>query len=198
MRILVPSYGRDGTATTMNLLPSAQAVVPEDGEACFMVDDDLLEVLKIKHGKMDDIEQTLEAFANLADEMGVYFGGFSIYSDPVKYAEYAPFSFTKPCYQCVYIRRDSELTYDEDLGRYEDADIYLQYMLKHRIVLRDNRYHFRFECNKDTTNKTQRGGIEHNESRHGLALDKLIRRWGDLIKQKDGRMNGVNQPIQGI
>ena len=235
MKILVPSYGRDGTASTMDILPSALIVVPESqreqyerhypgrviaipddqdgniskkrnamlellahGEACWMVDDDLQRVHRMKDGYVQDVEQVLESFTVLAEQLGAFYGGFSNTSDPVKYAEYAPFSLCKPSYGCVYIRRDSRITYDTDLGRHEDADIYLQYMNKHRRVIRDNRYYFQFECNKDTAKKTQRGGIEHNEEHYNPALDKLIHKWGDLIKVKNGKMNGTRQPISGI
>ncbi len=235
MRILVPSYGRDGTASTMDIMPSAMVVVPSSqaeqyerhypnrviaipddqdgniarkrnallnllapGEACWMIDDDLKRVHRIKDGYVKDVEQVLETFTVLLEQLGAYYGGFSNSSDPVKYAEYAPFSLCKPSYGCVYIRRDPGISYDVGLGRHEDADIYLQYMNKHRRVMRDNRYYFEFECNKDIAKKTQRGGIEHSEKHYNPALDKLISKWGDLIKIKNGKMNGVRQPIRGI
>ena len=169
----------------------------DEDEACFMVDDDLLSVDKIKHGKLSDVEQTMEVFSNLAEDAQAYFGGFSNYNDPGKMAEYAPLSFTKPSYGCVYIRNDSNIRYDESLGRHEDVDVYLQYMLEHRFVLRDNRYYFKFECNKDVSKKAQPGGIEGGELEHYSALIALRNKWGDLIKIKDGNMNGVHQPIKG-
>lgn len=30
------------------------------------------------------------------------------------------------------------------------------------------------------------------------SLNVLINRWGDLIKIKDGKMNGVKQPFKGV
>jgi len=234
IRILVPSYGRAGQASTMSILPSADIVVPEsqwdlyektypgrvltipdskDGniarkrnavldmlepdEPCFMVDDDLLNVDKIKHGKLADVQQMLESFSNAAQDAGAYYGGFSNYNDPGKMAEYAPFSLTKPSYGCVFIRNDPSIRYDESLGRHEDVDIYLQYMLKHRFVFRDNRYYFNFECNKDVAKRVQPGGIQGGDVEHRDALIALRKKWGGLIKLKDGRMNGVHQPIKG-
>ena len=146
---------------------------------------------------MSDVEQTLEVFGNVADEAGAFFGGFSIYNDPGKMAEYAPFSFTKPSYGCVYVRNDPEIRYDESLTRHEDVDIYLQYMLKHRMVFRDNRYFFKFQCNKDVAKKTQAGGIDGGDLAHDQALKSLRNKWGNLIKVKDGKMNGVHPPIPG-
>ena len=169
-------------------------------QACWMVDDDLKRVHRIKHGFVDDVEQLLETFANLADDMQLYFGGFSIYRDPVRCLEFAPFSLTKPSYACVYIRNDPAVRYDEHLANGEDVDIYLQYMLKHRMVFRDNRYFFEFACNQDIPNqkKTQVGGIEYDMQRQKQVLKRLIKKWGSqFINVKDGKMNGVRQPIRG-
>jgi len=235
MKILVPSYGRAGFASTMDLIPDAFIVVPEkqsndyekfypnrvwsiddtkDGSvpkkrnACldlvdedelfWMLDDDLQYVHKIKGEEVTEIIDILENHFYVMEQLNISFGGFALSHDPVKYAEYSPFSFTKPSWQCVAIRKHKNIRYDEELKRFEDADYYLQVMKEKKIVLRDNRYFFTFECNKDVSIKSQVGGIEGDDVFHAESLNVLINRWGDLIKMKDGKMNGVKQPFKGV
>ena len=234
MRILVPSYGRAGFASTMSLLPSAEIVVPasqyqeykkwhndrviyiddskdgniakkrnaildlvDDGELFWMLDDDLLKAEAIKHNEVNDIEQLLEAHYDLMQSAGASFGGFSIYQDPVKYAEYAPFSFTKPSYGAVCIRKMTGVSYDTELGRFEDVDYFLKTIHRGGSVLRDNRFYFTFQCNKDKKSN-QVGGIDGSELKYGESLNKLIKRWGSIIKVTDGKMMGINQPLIGV
>lgn len=238
MKVLVPSYKRAGTASTMDLISCATIVVPESqqaeyekaypdrviaiddkkdgsvakkrnavldlvrpGELLWMLDDDLICVDRIKSGQEFDIEQILENHANMMEDHNADFGGFSIYSDPVKYAEYAPFSLTKPSYGAVCIRNIG-VRYDEDLGRYEDADYFLKCLHAKSKVLRDNRYFFKFECNKDVQKNSKKnvqiGGIAGDETQYNNALEKLVKRWGSVIKIKDGKMNGVKVPIKGV
>lgn len=234
MRILVPSYGRAGFASTMVSMPTAQIVVPEsqsdeyerwysgrviaipdekdgnvakkrnailelvdDGELFWMCDDDFLKAEAIKHGLVDDVEQLLESHYDLMQSHNASFGGFSIYQDPVKYAEYAPFSFTKPSYGIVCVRKMLGVNYDTELGRFEDVDYFLKTIHKGGEVLRDNRFYFHFQCNKDKKSD-QVGGIDGDENDYRKALDKLIKRWGSVIKVKDGKMMGINQPLLGV
>ena len=165
-------------------------------ELIWMIDDDLIRIFKIKGDAIFEIEELLEAHWNLMEEMGICFGGFSIYSDPAKYAEYAPLSFTKPSYQCVAIRNIG-LRYDESLGRFEDVDMFLQIVHQKHMVLRDNRYFFEFECNKDKAVKKQVGGIEGNEAAYQDAMKRLVQKWGSVIKVKDGKVNGAKSPLKG-
>lgn len=234
MRILVPSYGRAGHASTMVLLPSAQIVVPEsqfddyerwykgrviaiddakdgnvakkrnailelidEGELFWMVDDDLLKAEAIKHGLVDDPEQLLESHYDLMQSANSSFGGFSIYQDPVKYTEYAPFSLTKPSYGIVCVRKIAGVNYDTDLGRFEDVDYFLKTIHKGGKVLRDNRFYFHFQCNKDKKSD-QVGGIDGNEADYRKSLDKIVTRWGSVIKIDEGKMMGINQPLIGV
>ncbi len=234
MRVLVPSYGRAGLATTMSLVDCAEIVVPhkqakeyeqaypgkvlvipdcedgniskkrnaclnllKEGELAWMLDDDLLSVDWIKHGKVDDIDQILESHHYLMESCDANFGGFSLTADPVKYFEYQPFSLTKPSYQAVCVRNIPTIRYDEELTRHEDADIFLQFLKHGGKVLRDNRYFFKFQCNADVAKVKQKGGIVGNEDAHQKALDKLVERWGECIKIKNGKMNGIKTPRSG-
>lgn len=169
----------------------------DDGELFWMVDDDLLKVEAIKHGLVEDPEQLLEAHFDLMQSHGANFGGFSIYQDPVKYAEYAPFSLTKPSYGIICTRKVNGVSYDEDLGRFEDVDYFLKLLHKGSKVLRDNRHYFHFQCNKDIKSD-QQGGIDGSEKDYQASLDKLIKRWGKLIKVDKGKMMGINQPLLGV
>jgi len=169
----------------------------DDGELFWMIDDDLLKVEAIKHGLVDDPEQLLESHYNLMESHNASFGGFSIYQDPVKYAEYQPFSFTKHSYQAVCIRKMPNVFYDNDLGRFEDADYFLKVIHKQGKVLRDNRFYFHFQCNKDVKSD-QIGGIVGTEKDYQEALNKLVKRWGNVIRVDKGKMMGINQPIKGI
>lgn len=239
MRILVASYGRAGHASTMDLVPSAQIVVPEsqgddyrhyygdrvitipdeldgnvakkrnacidmceEGELFWLLDDDLIEVQWIKHGAVSDIESVLfnhwALMSSYESDKVFGFGGFSVYNDPVKYAEYAPFSLNKPSYGAVCIRATEGLRYDIDLGRFEDSDYYLWCLHRGMRVLRDNRYYFDFQDNSGKKSTDQVGGIAGNEAQFDKALQKLIKRWGHLVKMKDGKMNGVKPPRSGV
>lgn len=235
MRILVPSYGRAGFASTMDLIPSANIVVPKSQEADYrkhygdrvisipdhldgnvakkrnaclslvdndelfwLIDDDLISVEFIKFDQLYDIEQVLFNHWCSMESFGFGFGGFSIYSDPVKYMEYQPFSLSKPSYGAVCIRKTDGLVYDEDLGRFEDADYFLMALHKGLKVLRDNRIYFKFQDNSDIAKKKQVGGIDGSELKFAEALKKLQKRWGSVIKIKDGKMNGIKSPRKGV
>lgn len=169
----------------------------DSNELFWMVDDDLLKVEAIKHGLINDVEQLMESHYNLMESAGSFFGGFSIYQDPVKYAEYSPFSFTKPSYGIVCVRKILNIKYDEDLGRFEDVDYFLKTIHKGGKVLRDNRFYFSFKCNKDKKSD-QVGGIDGDESNYQKSLKKLVDRWGSIIKIKNNKMMGINQPLIGV
>lgn len=235
MRILVASYNRAGTATTMDKIPSAEIVVPEsqadeyrkhygervvsipdhkdgnvakkrnailelvdEGELFWMLDDDLLKVIRIKQGEELDPEQVLESHYHSMESYDFDFGGFSIYNDPVKYAEYQPFSLTKPSFQAVCIRRLDGLRYDEDLGRHEDTDYFLRVLHRGSRVLRDNRIFFEFECNKDKATSNQKGGIIGGDAAFQSAAEKLIARWGSAVKVDGHRVKGPASVRTGV
>lgn len=234
MKIYVPSYGRAGTASTMDLIEDALIVVPdsqaqgyeqhypdrvvsiddakdgsvarkrngildlvEDGELFWMIDDDLLSVRRLKVGEEFEVQQILESHYEAMQSFGFSFGGFNLTSDPIRYLEYQPFSLTKPSYGAVCIRKMPNVRYDEDLGRHEDADYFLQVLKADGRVFRDNRFFFEFECNKDSVKSKQGGGISGSEDEFEEALQKLIKRWGKWVKLKNGKMNGVKSPRVG-
>lgn len=234
MKILVPSYKRANDCPTMEMIPSAQVVVPEsqkeeyeanfpdrviaipdkrdgsvakkrnatlelvgEGELFWLLDDDLQQLIRLKSEDNPDIEKTLFNHWQCMEDLGCDFGGFSVSSDPIKYREFAPFSMTKPSYGAVCLRR-SHLRYDEELKIYEDVDYFLQVMKHKRQCFRDNRFFMQFACNKDKENTTQAGGVEYQSEKHDENLQKLLSRWGDCIKIKNGKVNGVKIPVKGI
>jgi len=166
-----------------------------DDELAWLVDDDLIDIIRIKGILSLDAEEVLYRHWELLDSYNGLYGGFAISDDPVKYAEYCPFSLTKPSYGCVMIRKHSNLLYDETLGRHEDADYFLKVLHAGGVVIRDNRYFFKFKCNKSKA--TNRGGIEGSERDYKPSLDKLCKRWGSVIKIKKGQMMGINSPRNG-
>ena len=168
-----------------------------DGELFWMVDDDFKKAYRIKGSEVTDVLQLMESHWLAMESMGISYGGFQITPDPIKSAEYMPFSLTKQVYQPTCLRK-TELRYDEELGRHEDVDYYLKVMLRDRLCLRDNRYHFEFQCNKDKSSTKQVGGIVGGEDSYKKSTDALIARWGNLIKIKHGRVNGVRSPVSGV
>ena len=234
MKIYVPSYGRAGEASTMDLIEDALIVVPDsqaqgyeehypnrvvsiddakdgsvarkcngildlvdDGELFWMIDDDLLRVHRLKKEEEYSIQEILESHWQAMESFDITYGGFNLTSDPIRYLEYQPFSITKPSYGAVCIRKLPDVRYDEDLGRHEDADYFLQVMKAGGKILRDNRFFFEFECNKDSVKSKQGGGIAGGEDEFEEALQKLIKRWGKWVKLKNGKMNGVKTPRKG-
>ncbi len=234
MKILVPSFGRAGKASTLDKVEGSHVVVPEcqradyerfytgrviaipdhkdgriakkrnavldlvgEGELFWMLDDDLEKVIMLKNKSNLDVAEILSRHHSLMEDYKADFGGFSIYSDPIKYAEYCPFSLTKQSYGAVAVRNVG-IRYDEDLRRHEDADFFLRMAHEKKRILRDNRYYFQFSCNKDVAKKVQAGGIEETEDQSRSSLGILKRRWGNMIKLDDrGRMKGINKARTG-
>ena len=238
MRILVPSYGRDDCATTMDLMPSAEIVVPEsqkaayeinypgrvisipddqdgtvskkrnaviwlmgEGELAWMIDDDFVSMKHINSGKYvedEDIEPVLFNHWVVMEELGACFGGFSISDDYVRSLEYQPFSITKCSYAALCIRNIGVMA-DENLGRYEDVDLFIALMNKGRIGWRDNRYYVHHLCNKDKRKKTQKGGIEGGDAAYMGDTDYMLRKWGaDIVRVKKRAVIGATLPIKGV
>jgi hypothetical protein len=235
MRILVPSYGRAGHCSTMDLLKSAVVVVPksqyedyvscygvdrviqipdkddgsvvrkrnavlncvDDGETFWMIDDDLIDVTALKQGVVEDIEQVLESHLETMKQLDCHYGGFNVTGDPVRYLEYQPFSMSKPSYQAVCIKK-CELRYDEKCERGEDVDYALQVLNIYRMMWRDNRYFFKFQCNKDQANKKQTGGIEYSDKLKAESDEYLVKKWGHAIRQKDNDIMISSGLIKGV
>lgn len=237
MRIFVPSYGRWDHATTMDLIPSAQIVVPEsqasdyrkiygkrvvevydyqdgsltkkknaildmmqENELAWIIDDDLQEVKNIQKNRIlepEEIQEVLENHACMMQDLGAGFGGFATTDDFVRYQEFKPFSLYKISYSAFCVRK-TNIKCDERLKRVEDIDFFLQ-LVKNRIVsFRDNRYFFRFEWNdsKSIEEIKQKGGIQGGHEQHKDSTDLVIRKWGKLLRVKEGRITGVNVPIK--
>lgn len=129
--------------------------------------------------------------ARLAMDAGIFFFGFNNTNDPMKYRDFTPFSFTKPFYWVLGIRENG-LRFNPRLTRGEDVDYYFRHMLKHRRVLRDNRY---FPDVPPIARKDS-GGI----GRKGLDDGRRLQKWyGEkLVRINDrGEVLGVSQPVKG-
>lgn len=95
-----------------------------------------------------------------------------LYSDLSK-----PFSFVKLCGSVCGVN-DKDIMFDENLTIRCDADYTIQNLIKHRIILCDNR--FAFYSKKDTNV----GGSTSNNRGNKVLADKqyLIDKWGRYIK----------------
>ncbi len=193
-RVLAIPDDKDG-----NVAKKRNAVLElvEYGELFWMLDDDLVKADFLKSGPIEDIEQILESVHSTMESGGFDFGGFNVTSDPVKYAEYAPFSLTKPSYQAVCLRRIEGISYDLSLKRFEDMDIFLQYLKHSKMVFRDNRIFLTFLTNKDKATTNQKGGIVGNDLDHEDAKLAILTKWGNLIRVKNGIVAGINSPVGG-
>jgi hypothetical protein len=168
----------------------------KEGELFWMLDDDLVSCTFLKQGEVDDIEQVLYRHWQCMEDMNCFFGGFNVTSDPVRYCEYAPFSRTKASYQAVCVRK-CNLRYDEELGGLEDCDYFVQVMNLKRECFRDNRYFFEFPSNQTKSEIKQEGGIDYANNNTSDKLQKLRKKWGAIIKIKDGQSMGARVPIDG-
>lgn len=167
----------------------------EDGYG-IVADDDLLAIKHIMHGYSLDASSVMNLFENMMEicfGIGAHLCGFNNTNDKLKYrGDFVPFSLTKPFYQIFGIV-ECGLRYDESLRRGEDVDFYFHQMLKHRKVVRDNRFHVVVnEKNKDTgIGMTDEYCVEDNI--------KVQKRWGKkLVRLYDnGVIKGVSQPLKG-
>ncbi len=115
--------------------------------------------------------------------------GNILYSDLSK-----PFTFVKLCGSVCGVN-DKSIMFDENLIIRCDADYTIQNLIKHRIILCDNR--FAFYSKKDTN-----VGGSTSKSKDGQVLkDKqyLINKWGRYIKfgtHQQSRIAGTNNKDQ--
>ncbi len=169
----------------------------QENEMAWFLDDDLKAVYNIKkQKKVLEIEELLEITCNVADEIGAGFAGFSTTNDFAMCNEYKPFSINKISYGAICIRKN-KAKHDERLIRTSDVDFFLQTMMNKQIGWRDNRYFFHFEENRSKEFLNQKGGIRGGVSKHAESQQLLIKKWGDVVRVKEGQVVGVKLPIKG-
>ena len=162
----------------------------EDGETFGMVDDDFKGFFHVKTG--DPVrcgESILESVIQLIQHTDIVFGGWNNTSDPMKVADFKPFSLTKQFYGAVVIKK-TRLRYP-NWQRFEDSDYFLQVVSEFRRGFRDNRY-----CIKVNDPS---GGINGDESEHAKDSTKLVNKWGTklITRENTGAVKAVRTPLKG-
>jgi len=172
----------------------------QEGELAWIMDDDLEEVRNIQKNKIlepEEIEEVLENHFCMMQDLGAGFGGFAITDDFVRYQEFKPFSFYKISYSAFCVRK-TKVKHDERLSRVDDIDFFLQVVKNKNLPFRDNRYFFKFKWNdsKSIEDIKQKGGIIGGHEQHKDSTEIVLKKWGKLVRVKDGRITGVNLPIK--
>lgn len=163
----------------------------EDGETFAMVDDDFRCFKHVKdHEPVRDSEAVLEAMIDLVRNSDLTYAGWSNTSDPIKVADFKPFSLTKHFFGAVVVKKTS-LRHPE-WPRFSDSDYFLQVAQAHRRVFRDNRYFV-------DANDSKVGGCESVEEQYPDFSLKLLKRWGTQIitRERTGRVKSVRSPLTG-
>jgi len=98
---------------------------------------------------------------------------------------------------CKYLNIRITLRYDETLYLNEDYDFYLKTVMKHRKVLRFNKYYY----TADHLDKKGGCGAYRMKKHEIEQAEVMVKRWGakifrfDIDKSTNGR---VRVPIKGI
>jgi len=162
----------------------------KDGETFGMVDDDFKGFCHVKTGELVKCsESVMESMIQFIQNSDIVFGGWSNTSDPMKVADFKPFSLTKQFYGAVVLKK-TRLRYSK-WGRFEDSDYFMQVVHVYRRVFRDNRF-----CIKVNDPS---GGIAGDESVFAKDSIKLVNKWGTkLITRLDtGAVKSVRTPLTG-
>lgn len=162
----------------------------KDGETFGMVDDDFKGFYHVKTG--DPVkcnESVIESVIQLVQNTDIVFGGWNNTNDPMKVADFKPFSLTKQFYGAVVLKR-TKLRYS-NWRRFSDSDYFLQVVHEYRRVFRDNRYFLKFN--------DPAGGIGGDEKKHADYSVKLVNKWGTkLVTRLDsGVVKAVRTPLKG-
>lgn len=169
-----------------------------------MLDDDAIGFYKFEGGKRgvgvdvsDRFVAHCEQMFQLARDVGTNLWGFQVTNDGKTYREYSPFSFVSVIVgNCMGIIDDGQ-RFDERVRLKEDYDFSLQSLLRHRRVIRNNKFAF-FVAHLRTT-----GGCATYRTmeleREAVAV--LKRKWGEEIIQTHHRRKWeiiVRPPLRGI
>lgn len=152
-------------------------VITENGGVGWMIDDDMVSLKRKKENRRYDGEEALELlnqFEILSQDMEIMYGGFDYSGDCMKLKDFAPFSFNKPVFGCLYVNTADRLRFDERLELNEDTDMFIQKLNHSRKVLKDNRYFAEFhglDGGKDSV-------IGYTREKQRKFADQLNRKWG--------------------
>ena len=196
-RVVVVADEKDGSPTKKK---NAILDLMDQGELAWIIDDDLINVKNIQTNRLlksEEILETLENHWNVMQEMGAGFGGFNTTDDFIRCEEFRPFSLYKISYSCFCVRK-THIKHDERLKRVDDIDFFLQLVHQGILPFRDNRYFFKFHWNDEKKKEqiTQKGGIDGGHEQHTESTEILIKKWGDCVRMKNGRVTGVKVPIK--
>jgi hypothetical protein len=135
-----------------------------------------------------------EDMFQMAKDAGTVLWGVNLQSDKKFYREYSPFSLSSvvlgPCFGVV----KNDLRFDERLGLKEDYDYALQVLLKHRKVLRNNKFNYiAGHINKSG------GCASYRTSLKEIAqLELFQRKWGSKIVKIHRKTQGGNVSINPV
>jgi hypothetical protein len=163
----------------------------KDGDTFALVDDDFLGFRHVKdRAQVKDSEAIIEAMIDFVRNSDIVFAGWSNTSDPIKVADFKPFSLTKHFFGAVVIKK-THLRHPE-WPRFSDSDYFLQVVHEYRCVFRDNRYFIDANDSKD-------GGCESVEEQHADYSLKLLAKWGSRVvgRASTGRVKAVRSPLTG-
>lgn len=193
-----------GITSTRNWMLDHIAKTDGAGRDVLMLDDDAIGFFKFEGGKRGvgvDVSDRFLAHAEimfeLARDVGTNLWGFQVTNDGKTYREYSPFSFVSVIVgNCMGIIDDGQ-RFDERVRLKEDYDFSLQSLMRHRRVIRNNKYAF-FVAHLETA-----GGCSTYRTREAEreAVEVLRRKWGEEIIKPHHRRTWeiiVRPPLRGI
>lgn len=165
-------------------------------ERFYMIDDDIDGCENIWHEIEFTGEQALELLEvqyNLAQEMGIYMWGFQPSSQNFP-AQYKPFSMNKMLDQIYGLDITDGIRFDESITLYDNMDLCLQKLNKHRRIWRDDRHHFTEAYSKGGKNSQ----IRYNDADRLHWQKVMQKKWGSRIIKTNKLNVRANVPIAGV
>jgi hypothetical protein len=164
----------------------------ETAEYVLFVDDDLQGVSSFvetypkmrKYNDAASLARIVRNLANLLCDLNLGLGGWNLMAHPGGFNPLTPFVLTGVIRGAMLFRgRDLEV--DDTIVGF-DMDLTLQSLLKHRVVLKDMRFHWDFGVCQSNAGGNQ--AVETYESTFIEGRKRILDKWGSYIKTGEGNI----------
>lgn len=153
-----------------------------DDDEIVMIDDDVSAVGFHERGKQIFVNESrfldfLRKGFDTARDLRCFLWGVNVQSDPMFYHAWKPIAFNLPVLGPLTCHIRNPLRYDPYINLKEDYDFFLQHCLKHRRVLRFDKW---FYMAKHISNSggCQAYRVSDQEREHAM---RLVRKWGSKV-----------------